>query len=68
MKVWPRTDEIRKVLYHPTGAHFPAEGPVDWPEDSYTARRIADGDVTTEAPVTAAAAKKPSRPEPRHET
>jgi hypothetical protein len=48
IKVWPRTDEIRKVLYHPTGKYFPAEGPADWPEDTYTARRIADGDITTD--------------------
>jgi len=25
---------------------FRAEGPADWPNDSFTARRIADGDVT----------------------
>jgi hypothetical protein len=51
MKVWPKNDEIRRVIYHPTGnIHFPAEGPSDWPEDQYTARRIRDGDVTASDP------------------
>jgi hypothetical protein len=53
IQVWPRTDEIRKVLYHPTGKYFPESGPADWPEDTYTARRIADGDVLTEDPAPA---------------
>jgi hypothetical protein len=65
IQVWPRTDEIRKVLYHPTGKYFPESGPVDWPEDTYTARRIADGDVLTADPDPPAS-RKASRSE-KHE-
>ena len=48
MKVFPKNDDIRRILYHPTGVHFRKEGPADWPDDSYTHRRIADGDITVE--------------------
>jgi hypothetical protein len=69
LQVWPRTDEIRKVLYHPTGKYFPAEGPADWPEDTYTARRIADGDVLTEDPGAPVARKgKAEAKAERHES
>ncbi len=51
MQVWPKNDTIRAILKHPHGQiAFPQEGPAEWPNDSYTARRIADGDVTTEKP------------------
>ena len=51
MLVWPKTDEIRKVLKHPhNNTGFREEGPVDWPDDSYTHRRIMDGDITAEDP------------------
>lgn len=49
MKVWPKSDEIRKVLTHPQGnIGFREQGPADWPDDSYTHRRIMDGDITVE--------------------
>jgi hypothetical protein len=57
MKVYPRDETIRKIIRHPSTGPFPAEGPAEWPDDSYTARRIQDGDVTTEAPSD----DKPSR-------
>lgn len=51
MKVWPRTDELRKVLKHPSRAGFRTpDGPEDWPEDSFTHRLILDGDLVTEEP------------------
>jgi len=47
MIVWPKNDEMRKVLVHPSGnIAFREEGPADWPDDSFTHRRIEDGDVT----------------------
>ena len=49
MKVWPKNDEMRKVLKHGV-VTFPAEGPADWPDDTFTHRRIMDGDVTAEDP------------------
>ena len=45
MKVLPKNDEMRKVLKHGV-IRFPEEGPADWPDDSFTHRRIMDGDVT----------------------
>jgi len=45
MKVRAKNEEVQKVLYHPTGARFHEDGTSDWPDDSYTHRRIADGDV-----------------------
>lgn len=54
MKVWPKNDDMRKILKHGVIA-FPAEGPADWPDDTFTHRRIMDGDVTVEEPKKAAA-------------
>jgi hypothetical protein len=48
MKVFPTSDNIRKILSHPTGGPFREDGSAEWPDDVYTHRRIADGDVTTE--------------------
>lgn len=66
VKVWPKNEQVRKVLYHPTGKRgFPAEGPVEWPDDVFTARIISDGDVLTEDPGAEKAApeKKPAKKE-----
>lgn len=52
MKVWPRTEELRKVLRHPTTGKFRfPEGPEDWPNDSFTFRLVRDGDLLTEDPA-----------------
>jgi hypothetical protein len=48
VKVTPKNDTIRKLIKHPTAGPFRTEGSSDWPDDSFTARRIADGDVTVE--------------------
>jgi hypothetical protein len=34
------------VLAHPKAGKFRAQGSVDWPDDTFTHRRIADGDIT----------------------
>ena len=54
MKVWPKNETMRKILRHGV-ITFPDEGSVDWPDDSFTHRRITDGDVTTEEPKKAKA-------------
>jgi hypothetical protein len=47
VRIEPTKDDYRKYLKHvPTGLGFPAEGPATWPDDRFTARRIADGSVT----------------------
>jgi hypothetical protein len=58
MKVWPTSEEKRKVLVHPTGGAFRESGSTDWPDDTWTFRRIRDGDVTTEEP-------KEEKPKPK---
>jgi hypothetical protein len=52
MLVWPKDDEMRKLLQHePTGVPFYETGPADWPDDTFTYRRIQDGDVLTSPPA-----------------
>jgi len=48
VRVLPKNDALRKLIRHPTGGPFHKEGPAEWPDDSFTARRIADGDITVE--------------------
>jgi hypothetical protein len=49
IRVMPAKEEYRKVLKHPRGAAFPETGSVEWPDDRFTKRRLADGSVTREA-------------------
>jgi hypothetical protein len=53
MKVWPKNDDMRKLLRHPTGGAFSVDSsiPAEWPDDSFTHRLIQDGDVVMEAPA-----------------
>jgi hypothetical protein len=46
MQVVPKNDEMRKLLKHPSGVGFREKGPANWPNDSFTARRVRDGDIT----------------------
>ena len=49
VKVLPKNEEMRKLLKHPQGQiAFKDTGSIEWPDDSFTARRVADGDVTIE--------------------
>jgi hypothetical protein len=53
VKVWPKNEDIRKFIKHPTGIAFSPDGstdPAEWPDDQFTTRRIMDGDVLTSAP------------------
>ncbi len=56
MKVWPKNDDIRRLIRHPTARGFRKEGPADWPADVFTFRLLQDGDVTTSDPAGAQAA------------
>jgi hypothetical protein len=62
MKVFPKNDDVRRVLYHPAAGHFRAEGPADWPDDAFTNRRIADGDIYKEGGGDPQMAKHQSQP------
>jgi hypothetical protein len=45
VRVEPASDDLRRVLRHPNGMGFRAEGSVEWPNDRFTQRRIADGSI-----------------------
>ena len=53
IKVYAANEAMRSALRHSNGTRFRAEldQPVEWPDDSFTHRRIADGSVRTEAPA-----------------
>jgi hypothetical protein len=46
MKVKAKDETIARVIRHPNGARFGADGTAYWPDDQFTKRRIRDGDVT----------------------
>ena len=50
MKVWLKDDAMRKLIKHPVVGAFHEEGPMDWPDDQFTTRRLRDGDVTLAEP------------------
>jgi hypothetical protein len=43
--VTPANDDMRRLLRHPRAGGFGKEGGTDWPDDRFTQRRIADGDI-----------------------
>jgi hypothetical protein len=56
VKVYAANEMMRAVLRHPAhGTRFRQEldQPVEWPNDSFTKRRIADGSVRTDGPGSA---------------
>ena len=55
VKVWAANEAMREVLRHPTGVRFRdnLDHPVEWPHDSFTARRIADGSVRIDGAASA---------------
>jgi hypothetical protein len=60
VRVVPRDDDIRQFIKHPSGGPFPASGAAEWPLDTFTNRRLADGDITLEG------GNKSERPPTRH--
>ena len=63
LRVIPKNDQLRKFLKHGvTRVGFPKEGSAEWPNDTFTHRRIKDGDVTVEK-----AAEKKAEHRPKHE-
>jgi hypothetical protein len=39
---------MRRLLKHPRAGGFPKSGGAEWPDDRFTKRRLADGDITKE--------------------
>jgi len=52
IKVYAANETMRGALRHPSGARFRTniDQPVEWPNDTFTARRIAEGSVRTDGP------------------
>ena len=48
IRVVPVDESKRAILKHPSGARFRVEGSAEWPNDRFTQRRLADGDVKLE--------------------
>jgi hypothetical protein len=48
VNVIPKNDTIRKLIKHPVAGAFRSEGSSNWPDDTFTHRRLADGDITLE--------------------
>ena len=62
MKVRAKNDDIRKVLKHPIGGRFREDGTAEWPDDSFTYRRIQDGDIVSEEPARSEPIPPPAEP------
>ena len=45
IRVEPANDDMRRVLAHPRAGHFRSEGSMEWPDDTFTYRRLRDGDI-----------------------
>jgi hypothetical protein len=45
IRVEPANDDMRRLLAHPRVGHFRSEGSMEWPDDSFTHRRLRDGDI-----------------------
>ena len=45
LRVEPKNDLMRQILRHPTGGIFRETGAAEWPDDTFTQRRLADGDI-----------------------
>jgi hypothetical protein len=48
VSVSPANDDMRRLLKHPSAGGFPKSGAATWPDDRFTQRRVADGDITRE--------------------
>jgi hypothetical protein len=45
VRVEPADDDMRRLLKHPTAGGFRAEGPIEWPNDTFTFRRLKEGSI-----------------------
>jgi hypothetical protein len=63
VKVYAAGEDLRAVLRHANGTRFRAslDQAVEWPNDNFTARRIADGSVSTSPASGERAAPDPSK-------
>jgi hypothetical protein len=64
VRVFAKDEKLAKVLKHPMGGRFGEDGSAMWPRDSYTMRRLRDGDITTEDPSTREESQQQQQEEP----
>jgi hypothetical protein len=65
VRVVPARAELRGVLAHPNGMKFRPTGSVEWPLDSFTQRRIRDGDIRIVQQDRPAAPQRPAQAQPQ---
>ena len=50
VRVSPRDDDVRAIIKHPRAGAFRSSGSLEWPNDTFTQRRLRDGTVVLEPP------------------
>jgi hypothetical protein len=45
VRVEPVDDDMRRLLKHPRAGGFRAEGDIEWPDDTFTFRRLREGSI-----------------------
>lgn len=45
VRVEPRDDDMRRLMKHPRAGGFRSEGSIEWPNDTFTQRRLREGSV-----------------------
>jgi hypothetical protein len=58
------TDEKYRVLRHPSGIAFRPEGSIEWPNDRFTKKRIAEGVIKAEEKQETQSRQRRSQPSP----
>ena len=48
VRVEPANEDMRRLLKHPKAGGFRSEGSLEWPNDTFTQRRLRDGDIKLE--------------------
>lgn len=69
MRVWPKNEDVRRMIKHPSGVAFAEDisTPAEWPDDQFTTRRLRDGDVLLEQPVEGRTPAAPGTDEERRD-
>lgn len=68
VRVEPRDDDMRRLLKHPRAGAFRSEGSLEWPDDTFTRRRLKEGSVKLAEEKKSAKHEEPAhRRAPHHE-
>jgi hypothetical protein len=64
IRVEPANDDMRRLLKHPRAGGFRSEGSIEWPDDTFTKRRLKEGSIKlAKPPETKPPAKPPQEPQ-----